>query len=243
MDEVARGVTDPGVGSGDWLGCRGQSRKCALSGRNLFRPRYTYREVPSSSNRRSNSRQASPRRRKSNPSMTRRVRQSNDKARPTMPTRSFGSIPTKVRSVISAPSNGRITPWYRWPTRRAVVRRCQIPSSSRQIQYARMVPVANSGARPLATSIESRVGLDDAGDRSGGALAQPPATKTRLSANAVLSTRIRTFSCPTSKMSHGGSGRASCWARCCKTKLHLEITSEARGVNAPDVGSGDWLAL
>jgi hypothetical protein len=42
-------------------------------------------------------------------------------------------------------------------------------------------------------------------------------------------------------MSHGGSGRDSCWLRDCRTRLHSENATEARGVTAPDVGSGDWL--
>jgi hypothetical protein len=46
---------------------------------------------------------------------------------------------------------------------------------------------------------------------------------------------------PTLKMSHGGSGRDSCRLRVCRTGLHSRISTEARGVTAPDVGSGDWL--
>jgi hypothetical protein len=42
-------------------------------------------------------------------------------------------------------------------------------------------------------------------------------------------------------MSHGGSGRDSCRLRVCRTGLHSRITTVARGVTAPDVGSGDWL--
>jgi hypothetical protein len=46
---------------------------------------------------------------------------------------------------------------------------------------------------------------------------------------------------PTLKMSHGGSGRASCRLRGCRTGLHSRISTLARGVTAPDVGSGAWL--
>ena len=47
-----------------------------------------------------------------------------------------------------------------------------------------------------------------------------------------------TKSCPTSKMSHDGSGRASCSRTMCLRLIHFNFPSIARGVTDPDVGSG-----
>ena len=47
--------------------------------------------------------------------------------------------------------------------------------------------------------------------------------------------------CLTSKMSHGHSGRDSCFGTFSSTMLHFEVPEAARGVTDVDVGSGALL--
>ena len=68
----------------------------------------------------------------------------------------------------------------------------------------------------------------------------PPTTVFEY-ASSPLRTHLLSNQGPTSKMSHGHSGRDSCFGTFSGTMLHFEVPEAARGVTDVDVGSGALL--